>query len=394
MGYAIEIANVWKKYKIGQPKTLTKALPSFLLGEKQKEFWALKNINFKVKRGETVGIIGLNGSGKSTLLKILAGITKPTKGFFWVDGKLTSLLELGTGFQPELTGRENIYLYGSILGLNQTEITEKFREIVHFSEVGKFLGTPLKHYSSGMQVRLAFSIAVNVKPDILLIDEVFAVGDASFQEKGLSVIKKFKNKGITMAIASHDLEMVKNTCDRVLLLNKGKVVLEGNHKKVIPEYLKFALPEKRPQSKKRAKKRWGDGEVKIIDIWVEGKNSRKKLFFGEEIIRINLKINFLTESIDPIFGIIVKNEKGISVFESNTRLVGIETGRFKKGDERMITWELPNYLDSGQYSISPAVAHNDGKKIYDWREDLLEFKVKKPYQTGGVLNLNHDIKIK
>lgn len=237
MEYAIEITNVWKKYKIGQPKTLTKALPSFLLGEKQKEFWALKNINFKVARGETVGIIGPNGSGKSTLLKILAGITTPTKGSVSTRGKIASLLELGTGFHPELTGRENIYLYAAILGIATSQIKRRFDEIVAFSGVHKFLDTPVKHYSSGMYIRLGFSVAIHLDWDILLLDEVLSVGDTEFQKKSMSKIEEMISRNKTVIFVSHNLEMIRTICKRTLYIKNGRIEKVGKAETVINYYL-------------------------------------------------------------------------------------------------------------------------------------------------------------
>lgn len=236
--YAIEVKNVWKKYRIGQPRTLTKALPSFLLGEKQKEFWVLKNINLQVKRGETIGIIGPNGSGKSTLLKILTGVTSPTKGEVAVDGKIASLLELGTGFHPELTGRENIYLYGAILGMTRNEMAEKFKNIVDFSGIKKFLDTSLKHYSSGMYIRLGFSVAIHLDWDILLVDEVLSVGDIEFQQKSLAKIEEFTRRDKTIVLISHNVEMIKKLCTKSLLLENGKVQRIGRTNLVIDYYLK------------------------------------------------------------------------------------------------------------------------------------------------------------
>src|SRR5262245_30024402 len=194
---------------------------------KSEEFWALKDISFEVKRGETLGIIGRNGAGKSTLLKVLSRITEPSEGRARIRGRLASLLEVGTGFHPELTGRENIYLNGSILGMSRAEIGKKFDAIVAFAEIEKFLDTPVKRYSSGMYVRLAFSVAAHLEPDILVVDEVLAVGDVAFQRKCLDYMKKLAQSGITILLVSHDLFAVKAMCRRVLTLSAGKLLFDG-----------------------------------------------------------------------------------------------------------------------------------------------------------------------
>lgn len=238
MDNLITINRLSKKYKIGQPKKLGDALPIFLSRQTLKEFWALKNITLTIKTGENLGIIGPNGSGKSTLLKILSGVTTPTSGDFFISGKVASLLEVGTGFHPDFTGRENIFLYGAILGMSLSDIKNKFDQIVAFSGVKKFLDTAIKHYSSGMYVRLAFSVAVHLDWDILLLDEVLAVGDEQFQKKSYGKIRSLINSGKTVILVSHNLEMVKNLCAKVILLNKGRIQKAGKTNSVVDYYLK------------------------------------------------------------------------------------------------------------------------------------------------------------
>lgn len=235
---AVVIKNLSKKYKIGQPKNLTEFLPSLFFAPKQKEFWALQNINLVIPKGERIGIIGPNGSGKSTLLKLLAGITAPTKGEITIKGKVASLLEIGAGFHPDLTGHENINLSGAILGMNSSEIKKKYEEIVNFSGVKKFLDTPVKHYSSGMFLRLAFSVAVHLDWDILLLDEILAVGDSEFQQKSLTKIEELMSSGKTVIFVSHDLNSVKRLCNRTVLFKNGKILKVGETESVIETYLR------------------------------------------------------------------------------------------------------------------------------------------------------------
>ncbi|NJN02679.1 MAG: ATP-binding cassette domain-containing protein [Leptolyngbyaceae cyanobacterium RM1_1_2] len=253
----IRVENLSKKYLLrheqaGQYKTLRDAIVSGASSLKQRlsgqsvrakreEFWALKDVSFEVKQGEVVGIIGRNGAGKSTLLKILSRITEPTAGRVSIRGRVASLLEVGTGFHPELTGRENIFLNGAILGMSRVEINRKFDEIVAFAEVEKFLDTPVKHYSSGMYVRLAFAVAAHLEPEILIIDEVLAVGDASFQKKCLGKMEEVGKDGRTVIFVSHQMDMIHALCDRCILLDKGSVMLSSYPEEVTEIYLNSSI---------------------------------------------------------------------------------------------------------------------------------------------------------
>jgi lipopolysaccharide transport system ATP-binding protein len=202
-----------------------------------KYFWALKDVSLEIRQGETVGIIGSNGAGKSVLLKILSRVSKPTEGYAEIYGKAGSMLEVGTGFHPELTARENIYLSGAILGMKKAEINRNFDEIVAFSEVEKFLDTPVKHFSSGMNVRLAFSVAAHLEPEIMLMDEVLAVGDNAFKEKCLNKMKAVASEGRTVLFVSHDMKAIEEFCDRAIYLSNGKIVIDGETEKVVSQYL-------------------------------------------------------------------------------------------------------------------------------------------------------------
>jgi len=241
----IKVEKLGKRYLIGanqRQNTFRDVLVNFswkkLFAKSAPDeiFWALKDINFEVKQGEALGIIGLNGSGKSTLLKILSKITPPTEGRVEIRGRITSLLEVGTGFHPDLTGRENIFMNGAILGMTQAEVRQKFDQIVEFSEIGKFLDTPVKHYSSGMYVRLAFSVAVHLESEILIMDEVLAVGDARFQKKCLDKMKQLRQER-TILFVSHNADAIKSLCDQAILLKNGKIILEGNAKQVVDSYV-------------------------------------------------------------------------------------------------------------------------------------------------------------
>jgi lipopolysaccharide transport system ATP-binding protein len=236
---AIEVENLSKLYYLGgkMSGSIREALSSFGKRNEKQELWALKDINFTVNQGETLGVVGKNGAGKSTLLKILSRVTKPTSGLATLHGRVGSLLEVGTGFHNELSGRENIFLNGAILGMKRAEIAAKFDEIVAFAEVEKFIDTPVKHYSSGMFMRLAFAVAAHLETEILIVDEVLAVGDVSFQKKCLGKMQDIREQGRTVLFVSHDTSAVTRTCNRAIALNQGKIELEGTATEVIRDYL-------------------------------------------------------------------------------------------------------------------------------------------------------------
>lgn len=235
----VKVDNVGMKFNLSEEKVddLKDFIIKFIKRElRYQEFWALRNVNFELKRGERLGILGLNGAGKSTLLKVIAGVLKPSEGSVSVKGKIVPLLELGAGFDSQYTGAENIYLYGAVLGYSKEFIKEKYNEIVEFSELGKFINVPIKNYSSGMKARLGFSIATVVKPEILILDEVLSVGDAKFRKKSEKKIKSMFDEGVTVLFVSHSLEQVKRLCDRAILLEEGTIIANGPVEEVAKVY--------------------------------------------------------------------------------------------------------------------------------------------------------------
>lgn len=237
----IKFENVSKKFYRGKKLLLKEALLDIFKPETQEEFWALKDVSFEIKKGETIGIIGSNGSGKSTILKLIAGVLTPTQGTITTVGKISPLIELGAGFHSELTGRENIYLNGTILGLSQKEIDDKLDKIIAFSELNDFIDTPVKHYSSGMYMRLAFSVAIYTDPEILLVDEILSVGDARFQEKCLKKMGEFKRSQMTIIFVSHNFDTMKKFCDRAIVIVEGKNVFTGPPLLAIKKYESISL---------------------------------------------------------------------------------------------------------------------------------------------------------
>jgi len=239
----IVVSDVWKKFRIHKERaTMLKEafINLFRGGNRYEEFWALKGVSLSVRRGEAVGIIGKNGAGKSTLFKVMCGVLRPERGTVEIRGRISPLIELEAGFHPELTGIENIYLNGAIYGMSRREVQRKLPQIVEFSGLGKFIHSPIRTYSSGMHARLGFSLAINVDADILLVDEVLAVGDAEFQEKCYRRIKEMRQKGITIVYVSHDLQSVIDICDRALWLEEGEIKMEGDPEEVVKSYLRSA----------------------------------------------------------------------------------------------------------------------------------------------------------
>lgn len=307
----IEVSNLSKVYKLSHQskrshlsirEDLVKVLKGLSLRRsgKEEEFWALKDISFNVDRGEVIGIIGRNGSGKSTLLKILSRVVEPTNGQVVMRGKVASLLEVGTGFHPELTGRENIFLNGAILGMSKKEISRKFDQIVEFAGIEKFLDTPVKRYSSGMYVRLAFSVAAHLEPDILIVDEVLAVGDAEFQRKCLNKMEEVtKGEGRTIILVSHNMDAIKKLCTRCILINNGRIEMIGPTNKVVEKYLdRDALY---PMiSLKDRKDRGGKGGVRFTDIRVTNTKDENEIQSGDRLrIRLKYESDF-KESINDV----------------------------------------------------------------------------------------------
>jgi lipopolysaccharide transport system ATP-binding protein len=273
---AIRVENLGKRFVIGDDEagykllteTITDRVKSFGRRPKGKEFWALRHVDFEVPRGKTLGIIGHNGAGKSTLLKILSRITPPTEGTARLAGRVGALLEVGTGFHPELTGRENIFLNGAILSMSRAEISRKFEEIVEFADIGPFIDTPVKRYSSGMQMRLAFSVAAHLEPEILIVDEVLSVGDLAFQEKCLGRMEAASREGRTIVFISHNLNSVLALCDEALLLSRGVVTSRGDVREVVDDYVRDVVVS---QSTRLAERddRQGTGALRFTDVWFE-----------------------------------------------------------------------------------------------------------------------------
>jgi len=400
---AIEFYNVRKAYRIGKGRgSLRDAVPAAfkrLLGRNHRSqeeiLWALKGVSFEADRGETLGIIGPNGAGKTTILKLLSRVTRPTSGHIAVNGRVSALIELGAGFHPDLTGRENIYLNASILGLSRREIDEKFDSIVEFAELADFIDTPVKRYSSGMYVRLGFSVAAHVDPDILLIDEVLAVGDQMFKDKCIQRIKEFRETGKCMVIVSHSKEQIQKLCDRVILLHKGEVVFQGGAQEALDRYhTAFATEVLRSQSK-GVSRNGSDGEkreMEILGVSLLDSQGRERLSFltGEPMtVEIRFRANAPVK--DPVFYSRVRH--GYQILHGTSSARFNLRGEFQPGDTGVarVHYKSLNLLN-GEYNINVGIKRDHFSPwTYDAIDSAVVFTVGSRFDQGGALvYLEHD----
>ncbi|MDZ7785834.1 MAG: ABC transporter ATP-binding protein [Candidatus Saccharibacteria bacterium] len=377
----IHAKNVSKDFEIEHSSTNTlKGHFTQLFQKKSKRTeiqHALKDISLDIKKGEFFGIVGRNGSGKSTLLKMLAGIYQPTKGDIKINGRLVPFIELGVGFNPELTGRENVYLNGALLNFSEQEVDDFYDEVVEFAELERFMDKKLKNYSSGMQVRLAFSMAVRAQADILLVDEVLAVGDADFQRKCFEYFKLLKKNKKTVVFVSHDMDAVREYCDRAVLIDKSKIVLEGKPEKISQAYTKlFNKTTTSFSAQNEDENRWGDQTLVTKSLAVE---------VSEKNIKIRQKIKANKDMDSFIVGMRIRNTADQHITGTNTKLENLDMGSIKKSETREIEWEVPNFLSDGEYLLDPAITHDDGITVSDWWDGAEKFIVSKgrklPYPT-------------
>lgn len=387
---AIEVKHVSKNFVLPHEKVSSvKGLFTSAFKSHDRRFesqHALKNISFDVKKGEFFGIVGRNGSGKSTLLKILAGIYQPSAGSVVTRGKLVPFIELGVGFNPELTGRENVYLNGAMLGFSQKEMEAMYDDIVSFAELERFMDQKLKNYSSGMQVRLAFSMATRSEADILLVDEVLAVGDADFQRKCFNYFRELKRNNKTVIFISHDMSAIREYCDRAIMIEKSQIVHRGTPDKVATEYVKLFNDSSQVESQQPGdKKRWGDDGVRFKDF---------KVSVSPEHISLDMQVESTTFSQEPVFGYLITDAAGNDLVGSNTKLSKVMVGDFKPGDTAEVLWKLPNVFNDGIFHVTVAISHNDGVTQHDWWDDAASFKVFREDKTPYALNPPADITVR
>ncbi len=359
------------------------------------DFWALKDIGFEVEKGETLSLVGPNGCGKSTLLQIVAGILQPTTGRVVTRGRIAALLELGAGFNPEFSGRENVYLNGEIMGLSRGEIDRAMPSIESFAEIGEFMERPVKEYSSGMYVRLAFSTAIHVDPEILIVDEALAVGDAVFANRCVRKFEELRARKITVLFVSHDLGLVKALSDRAILLLNGRIEAQGKPSDVINRYIGLVLERQQARNKKedsvQGSFRHGDGSSEIVSVeMLNAAGEAVRAVRSGEAVTIRVRSKFHAAKRDPMVGILLRTRIGIDVYGTNTRIEQMELGEFAAGDELEIDFKVDCWLTPQQYTLTVATQDADGSS-QDWLDDAIAFEVIDPRAAAGVANLRAQI---
>jgi len=369
----IKVENVYKDFILPHQRAGTvKGVFTSMFSKatrKNETLHALKDISFEIKKGEFFGIVGRNGSGKSTLLKILAGIYQPTKGKISTYGKLVPFIELGVGFNPELSGRDNVYLNGAVLGFSKKEVGAMYEDIVSFAELSRFMDQKLKNYSSGMQVRLAFSMAVRANADILLIDEVLAVGDANFQRKCFKYFKTLKRNKKTVVFVSHDMSAVREYCDRAMLIEDNMAIEIGPTDKIAQKYLRLFMEDNVSENDKdQAKDRWGDQAISVDNVEAQ---------VADNLINIKVKVKCNKDFQRPIVGFRIRDAAGLEVTGSNTKQEKLVLPDLTKGKIITVNWQLPNILSDGEYDVDIALQYPDEVTVADWWDGATKLVIKK-----------------
>lgn len=400
---AIKVENVSKQFLLPHQRASsikTSFLNPFTRIENEKQM-ALDGVSFEVKKGEFFGIVGRNGSGKSTLLKCMAGVYTPDKGHIKVNGSLVPFIELGVGFNPELSGRDNVYLNGALLGFSRTEIDAMYEEIVDFAELEKFMDQKLKNYSSGMQVRLAFSIAIKAQADILLLDEVLAVGDENFRRKCLEYFENIKLAGKTVVFVTHDMNSVRQFCNRAVLINSGEIIDIGRPDSIVEQYSKLNLEssgkslEKANKKHKQATDKFGNGKADIVDVWTSDRQGKaKNTFSPNEIIVANVRIKASQTLKGSVFGMTFSAQNGIDIFATNTQVQKIEIPKLEKNKNAIVSVEVKNIFSDGFYTISTAITDNVRKEIYSRVVNMHKFEVGGWELKTGFVKPDNNITIK
>ena len=419
---AIAVDHISKVYKL-YDKPMDRMVEALGLTKKKKyrEHFALSDVSFQVKKGECVGIIGTNGSGKSTILKIITGVLNPTGGTLTVNGRIQALLELGAGFNMEYTGIENIYLNGTMNGFTEQEIESRMQDILDFADIGDYVKQPVKTYSSGMFVRLAFSVAINIDPEILIVDEALSVGDVFFQAKCYHKFEEFKKMGKTIIFVSHDLSSVSKYCDRVVLLNQGIKLGEGSPKEMIDDYKRvlvgqYELPESKSESsllndeqiqvavqKKAAKQdtskllEYGTKEAVIEQFYMtDDRGTESKSIIKGSQFTIHMKVRFMADLPAPIFAFSIKTVKGTEITGTNTMFEKAFLEPVKAGAVKDITFTQKMSLQGGEYLLSFGVTGYDGNdfQVYHRLYDALDLTVISDKNTVGFYDMDSKVMVK
>lgn len=416
---AIRINDVSKLYKLyDKPTDRLKESLGLSKQKKYKEHYALRNVSFDVKKGECVGIIGTNGAGKSTILKIITGVLNQTAGEVQINGRISALLELGAGFNMEYTGIENVYLNGTMIGFTREEIDAKMDEILEFADIGDFVNQPVKTYSSGMFVRLAFAVAINIDPEILIVDEALSVGDVFFQAKCFKKFDEFKNQGKTILFVSHDLSSIQKYCDKCILLDKGVKICEDIPAKTIDLYKKALVGLLDKENDDKAEdtndiqdngalwkenysinpdvEDYGDKKVEIIDFAVidnDGEYTSTLMKNSDFTIKVKIRANEEVEN--PIVAYTIKDLKGTDITGTNTVFEHVYTGKFTTGQEKVITFKQKMNLQGGLYLLSLGCTRFEGDdfQVYHRLYDVMDMEVVSDKNTVGFFDMNSEITV-
>ena len=411
---AIEARNVTKMYRVyPAPKDRLKEI--LLLNRRRfhQEFWALEGVSFDVRRGEVFGIVGPNGSGKSTLLEIVTGTLEPTGGQVVTQGRIATLLSLGAGFNPEFTGRENVFLHGEIMGLSRAEVARSVPEVERFAEIGEFMDRPLKTYSTGMSLRLAFAAAIHVEPEILVVDEVLAVGDAIFVNRCVKKFEEFRCRGVTVLLVTHDVGLVKLLCDRAMLLYRGRSLALGDPSEVVNRYNGLVLERQREFAEAHPPSapeqpvvqtsgdsepsghpepmlysfRHGDGQAEVVRAeLLNGAGKSARAFCSGETMQVRVEVRFREPHPRPVVGIMIRTRIGMEVYGTNTELEQAGPGPAARGESIEVIFEFACRLTAQEYTLTVATQSHDGTS-HDWLDDVLAFQVVDTRRAAGVANL-------
>lgn len=410
----IQVQQLSKMYKLyDKPSDRLKESLGLSRKKRYKEHYALRNVNFEIEEGECVGIIGTNGSGKSTILKIITGVLAPTEGTVKVDGRISALLELGAGFNMEYTGLENVYLNGTMIGFTEKEIDERLDAILEFADIGEFIHQPVKMYSSGMFVRLAFAVAINIDPEILIVDEALSVGDVFFQAKCYHKFEEFKEQGKTILFVSHDLGSIARYCDRVILLNKGDKLDEGSPKAMVDLYKQLLVhqkPVKQAEIQAEAvEENWRDGfqvnpntleygekQAEIIDYTVlDSKGRQSNTIEKGSSFRIKMKVHFNENIQEPIMAFTFKNVQGTEITGTNTMYEKVSVQHPEAGKECIVTFEQRMDLQGGEYLLSfGCTGYRDGEfTVFHRLYDACNITVVSTKNTVGFYDMNSRVTV-
>jgi ABC-type polysaccharide/polyol phosphate transport system ATPase subunit len=412
MAKALQVEHVSKLYRIYErPNDRLKEMLTRGHLKRHREFWALHDISFEIEAGTTTGIIGPNGSGKSTLLQIITGTLEPTHGTVWHEGRIAALLELGSGFNSEFTGVENIFMNAAMMGFSRRETEALLPEIEQFAEIGPFINQPVKTYSSGMYVRLAFSVAISADPRILIVDEALAVGDAVFQHRCMRRLKEMQERGVTIFFVSHDLGAVRALCSRAILLNAGQMEGDGKPIDVLNRYQKIIMAREDAYAADESKAvetktddgsfiqqdastppgytyRHGDGRAEILKVeLLDGLRRPVELVESGEPLVVSMRLLFHADVEDPVCGFMIRNRHGIHLYGTNTELQHLDLGPIKRGALIEVDFAFNCWLAPDAYSIAVA-SHSPDAVSFDWLDGAYFFRVVSGVQMEGVANLN------